>query len=157
MPKFARLAVEMGRILAIDYGRRRVGLAISDPMQIIAQGLPTLLINSPRDIIKWVLDQRDAREIERIVLGLPRSLSGGIGPMGEEVTEFSRALEKRVRIPVTLMDERMTSRQAHATFAEAGKKLKGRKEAIDKISATILLQQYLESVNPSPDAADLAE
>jgi len=145
----------MGRILAIDYGRRRVGLAISDPLQMIAQGLPTLHINSPRDIIKWVLDQRDMQDIERIVLGLPRSLSGELGPMANEVTEFARALEKRARLPVELLDERLTSRQAHAAFAEAGKKLKGRKEAIDKISATLLLEHYLETINPAPDAADL--
>ncbi len=132
-----------------------MGLAISDPLKMIAQGLPTLLIDSPRDIIKWVLEQQEERQIERVVLGLPLSLSGGLGPMGNEVTEFSRALEKKIQIPVELVDERMTSRQAHATFAEGGKKLKGRKEAIDKISATILLQHYLEMINPTPDDVDL--
>lgn len=139
----------MGRILAIDYGRRRVGLAISDPMKIVAQGLPTLIINSPKNIIDWVIAQREEREIERIVLGLPRSLSGELGPMAEEVTEFARRLKKKTQLPVELIDERLTSRQAHAVFAQAGKKLKGRKEAIDKISATLLLQHYLETINPS--------
>ena len=139
----------MGRILAIDYGRRRVGLEISDPLKLIAQGLPTLIIDAPRDIINWVIAQREKREIEQIVLGLPRSLSGGLGPMAEEVTEFSRQLSEKTRLPVELVDERLTSREAHATFAQAGKKLKGRKEAIDKISAILLLEQYLEIINPS--------
>ena len=139
----------MGRILAIDYGRRRVGLAISDPMKIIAQGLPTLVIDTPTEIINWVIVHQKDREIEHIILGLPRSLSGGLGPMAEEVTEFSHKLEEKTRLPVELVDERLTSSQAHATFAQAGKKLKGRKEAIDKISATLLLEYYLETINPA--------
>jgi len=145
----------MGRILAIDYGRRRVGLAISDPLKIIAQGLSTLIIDSPQDIIDWVNAQRTEREIERIVLGLPRSLSGGMGAMAEEVTEFSRRLKKETQLPVELVDERLTSRQAHAAFAETGQKLKGHKETIDQMAAGLLLQQYLESLDrPEAEGPD---
>ena len=145
----------MGRILAIDYGQRRVGLALSDPLKMIAQGLPTLIINSPQDIINWVCAQKDEQEIERIVLGLPRSLSGKMGLMAREVVDFSGRLAEKTKLPVELVDERLTSRQAHATFAQMGKKLKGRKEAIDRIAAVLLLEQYLETLNPSPDEPDI--
>jgi len=145
----------MGRILAIDYGQRRVGLALSDPLKMIAQGLPTLIINSPQDIINWVCAQKEEREIDRIVLGLPRSLSGEMGPMAREVVDFSGRLAEETKLPVELVDERLTSRQAHATFAQGGKKLKGRKEAIDRIAAVLLLEQYLETLNPPPDEPDM--
>ena len=138
----------MGRILAIDYGRRRVGLAVTDPLNITAQGLPTLLIKTPQDIIDWVLNQREEWEIEQIVLGLPRSLSGELGPMAEEVTEFSHRLREGTKLPVELVDERFTSREAHAAFAQSGKKLKGHKDKIDRIAATLLLQQYMDMTSP---------
>ncbi len=141
----------MGRILAIDYGRRRVGLAVSDPLKLFAQGLPTLLIEKPADIIAWVNNNKEAQEFERIVLGLPRSLSGDQGPMAQEVTEFARQLEDQTQIPVLLVDERMSSSEAHAAFAQSGKKLKGNKETIDKIAAVIILQSYLETLAKDND------
>jgi putative Holliday junction resolvase len=145
----------MGRILAIDYGRRRVGLAVTDPLNITAQGLPTLKINNLGEIIDWVRDHREDWEIERIILGLPRSLSGELGPMAEEVTEFSHRLQEETKLPVELVDERFTSREAHATFARAGKKLKGRKDKIDRIAAVLLLQHYLEMTSPPSNDEDL--
>ena len=91
-----------------------------------------------------VLCQQAEQEFEKIVLGLPRSLSGGEGPMAQEVNEFAQQLEQQTDLPVVLVDERMTSSEAHATFAQSGKKLKGNKETIDKIAAVIILQHYLE-------------
>lgn len=141
----------MRRVLAIDYGRRRVGLAISDPLGLTAQGLPTLIIENTSEIIDWVIANREEWAMERIILGLPRSLSGNLGQMAEEVIEFSQLLEKKTRIPVELIDERLTSRQAHVAFAESGRKLKGHKEIIDKMAAMLLLQQYLEMNSEATD------
>jgi putative Holliday junction resolvase len=138
----------MGRTLAIDYGRRRVGLAVTDPLNITAQGLPTLEVNSPDDIIEWVAAHRGEWELERVIVGLPRALSGGMGAMADEVTGFAARLRQKTKLPVELIDERMTSREAHATFAQGGKKLKGRKGSIDRIAAVLLLQHYLEMTNP---------
>lgn len=138
----------MGRILAIDYGRRRVGLAVTDPLGITAQGLPTLEVDSAEGIIAWVKENRQEWEVERIIMGLPRALSGGMGAMAEEVTAFADRLRQETHLPVVLIDERMTSREAHATFAQGGKKLKGRKGSIDRIAAVLLLQHYLEMTNP---------
>jgi len=138
----------MGRTLAIDYGRRRVGLAVTDLLNITAQGLPTIEVDSPADIITWVIEHRQEWEVERIVMGLPRSLSGGMGAMADEVTEFAEQLREKTQLPVELLDERLTSREAHAIFAKGGKKLKGRKDKIDRIAAVLLLQHYLELTNP---------
>lgn len=147
----------MGRVLAIDYGRRRVGLAVTDPLGLTAQGLPTLVINHWEDILDWVRANRGEWEIEKVIVGLPRSLSGGMGPMANEVVEFANVLRERTKLPVELIDERLTSREAHATFAQAGKKLKGRKEAIDRISAVLLLQHYMEMKSPPPEMSDTEE
>jgi putative Holliday junction resolvase len=138
----------MGRILAIDYGRRRVGLAVTDPLGITAQGLPTLEVDSSEGIIASVNENREEWEVERIIIGLPRALSGGMGAMAEEVTEFAERVRRETHLPVELVDERLTSREAHATFALGGKKLKGRKGSIDRIAAVLLLQHYLEMTKP---------
>ena len=143
--------------MAIDYGRRRVGLAVTDPLGLTAQGLPTLVINHWEDILDWVRANRGEWEIEKVIVGLPRSLSGGMGPMANEVVAFANVLRERTKLPVELIDERLTSREAHATFAQAGKKLKGRKEAIDRISAVLLLQHYMEMKSPPPEMSDTEE
>ena len=77
--------------------------------------------------------------------------------MANEVVAFANVLRERTKLPVELIDERLTSREAHATFAQAGKKLKGRKEAIDRISAVLLLQHYMEMKSPPPEMSDTEE
>lgn len=135
----------MSRIVAIDYGRKRAGIAVSDPMQIIANGLTTLPTNELLDFIAGYV-QREP--VERILIGLPKQMNNEASESMKYIEPFVRTLRKRLpEIPVEFVDERFTSVLAHRTMLEAGLKKKARqnKALVDEISATIILQTYLES------------
>lgn len=135
----------MSRILAIDYGRKRTGLAVSDTMQIIANGLTTLPTHELLDFITGYV-QREP--VERILIGLPKQMNNEASENMKYIEPFVRTLKKKLpEIPVEYVDERFTSVLAHRTMLEAGLKKKDRqnKALVDEISATIILQTYLES------------
>lgn len=137
------------RILAIDYGDRRVGLAISDPTGMIAQGLDTITYDSEEDLfqgLKAVIDQYD---VETLVIGMPYNMNGSIGERGEITKKFIEKAEERFALPIHEEDERLTSSIAHQTRIQMGKSLKGKKKEkgkIDRMAATILLQGYLDRI-----------
>jgi putative Holliday junction resolvase len=134
----------MRRVLAVDYGRRRIGLAVSDPLGITAQGLDTLEVRSRNLAAAEVSRVAREREAGEIVVGLPLNMDGTAGPMAEEVRAFAAELEERTGLPVALRDERLTSAAAHRTAREMEVRLRGRKGAIDRMSAVLILQGYLE-------------
>jgi putative Holliday junction resolvase len=132
------------RILGIDYGTRRIGIAISDPMGIIAQGLCT--IDNDEDTCEAVEDIIRDQHVGRIVVGVPYAPDGGLGRKGEEVMEFLDRLRAHVDVPVETWDESFTTVEAHRQLRAAGmkKKRRGEKGRADEMAARILLQEYLE-------------
>lgn len=135
----------MSRILAIDYGRKRTGLAVSDTMQIIANGLTTVPTHGLLDFIAGYVQKEP---VERIIIGLPKQMNNEASENMKYIEPFVRSLKKKLpEIPVEYVDERFTSVLAHRTMLEAGLKKKDRqnKALVDEISATIILQTYLES------------
>ena len=135
----------MSRILAIDYGRKRTGLAVSDTMQIIANGLRTLPTHELLDFIAGYVQKEP---VERIIIGLPKQMNNEVSENMKYIEPFVRLLKKKIpEMPVEFVDERFTSVLAHRTMLEAGLKKKDRqnKALVDEISATIILQTYLES------------
>ncbi len=135
----------MGRILAIDYGRKRTGLAVSDTLQIIANGLTTVPSHQLLDFLKKYIS---AEQVEKIVIGLPKQMSGELSESMEYINPFVRQLKKALpEIPVEFVDERFTSVLAQRAMIDGGLKKKDRqnKALVDEISATIILQSYLES------------
>lgn len=135
----------MSRIVAIDYGRKRSGIAVSDTMQIIANGLTTV---PTHELLDFVTDYVKRESVERIIVGLPRQMNNEVSESMKYIDPFVRTLKKRLpEIPVEFVDERFTSVLAHRTMLEAGLKKKDRqnKALVDEISATIILQTYLES------------
>lgn len=134
----------MARIMAIDYGRRRTGVAVSDPLQIVAGGLDTV---DTSKLAGFVKDYLAREEVERIVVGMPRQSSGEPSENAARAMAFARHLKQTTEIPVELYDERFTSVMAHAAMLSAGlhKKRRQDKALVDKISATIILQSYMES------------
>lgn len=135
----------MSRILAIDYGRKRTGVAASDAMQIIANGLTTVPTHELLDFITGYVQKEP---VERILVGLPKQMNNEASESMKYIDPFVRSLKKRLpEIPVEFVDERFTSVLAHRTMLEAGLKKKDRqnKALVDEISATIILQTYLES------------
>lgn len=135
----------MSRIVAIDYGRKRTGIAVSDPMQLIANGLTTV---PTHQLLKFIEDYVSRETVERILVGLPKQMNNEDSENMKNIEPFVRSLKKRFpELPVEYVDERFTSVLAHRTMLEAGLKKKDRqnKALVDEISATIILQSYLES------------
>ena len=135
----------MGRILAIDYGQKRTGLAVTDPLKIIANGLTTV---PTAQLEAFILDYVKREEVERIVVGLPRQNSGEYSENMKRITPFVNRLNKVLPdTPVEMVDERFTSVLAHRAMLDAGLKKKDRqnKALVDEISACIILQTYMES------------
>lgn len=135
----------MARLLSIDYGKKRTGLAVSDPLQIIANGLTTVETSK---LFDFLADYLQKESVERIIVGLPRQMNNEPSENMKRVEPFVNRLKKLYpHIPVVYYDERFTSKIAQQTIIDAGlkKKERQRKELIDEISATILLQDYMES------------
>lgn len=135
----------MARILAVDYGKKRTGLAVTDVLQIIANGLTTVPTHTLMD---FILDYVGREPVERIVVGLPKQMNNEPSENMRRVEPFVNRLRKLLPdIPVDYHDERFTSVLAQRTIIEAGIKKMARrnKELVDEVSATIILQSYMES------------
>lgn len=144
---------ESRRILAVDYGRRRVGLAISDPTGTIATGLPTLEVKGVADAVALIVAARSELEYQRIVIGLPLRTSGEDGEMAVEVRKFAETLRVAAGVPVELVDERFSSSEALRMLHQTGRRLKGNKGQIDRLAAEVLLRNYLETLPPRSEGA----
>ena len=135
----------MARILAIDYGKKRTGLAVTDVLQIIANGLTTVPTHTLMD---FILDYVKREPVERIVVGLPKQMNNLPSENMARIEPFVNRLRKVLpNIPVEYVDERFTSVLAHQAMLDGGlkKKDRQRKELVDEISATIILQSYMDS------------
>ena len=134
----------MARILAIDYGKRRTGLAVTDELQIIAGGLTTV---DTKNLLDYILSYIEKEPVERIVVGLPKQMNNKPSENMCRIEPFVNRLRKLVKIPVEYYDERFTSVLAHQAMLQSGigKMARRNKELVDEISATIILQSYMES------------
>lgn len=134
----------MARILAIDYGQKRTGIAVTDNLQITANGLTTVPTHELLDFLKRYVEKE---QVERFVVGLPKRMNGEESDNMRRIRPFVRKLEQAIpHIPVTYVDERFTSVLAQRAIREAGLKKKARqnKELVDEVSAAIILQSYLD-------------
>ena len=134
------------RILALDLGKKRIGLALSDPLGITAQGLPNLERRRKRDDLAALAQLVKEREVGLILMGNPVNMGGSEGRQSAWVHEFAEALEKQTGLPIRFWDERLTTVQAHRVLRESGISLEKRAAAVDRLSAVILLQSYLDSL-----------
>ena len=134
---------EMGRILAIDYGRRRIGLALSDELGATAQPLLTIERTNRRELLRRLREICVKHKVAHIVVGHPLHMTGEAGEMAAEAAAFAMRLSKEVRIETELVDERLTTWEARETMMETKSRRKG--EPIDAIAAAVLLRDYLES------------
>lgn len=135
--------IVLGRIIAIDYGQKKVGFAVTDELQICANGLDTIHVSKAFDFLKEYISKE---KVELIVVGEPHKMDNSNSDSARFIEPFVNRVKKEIPdIPVVRMDERFTSRMAFQTMIDAGLKKKARqnKELVDKISATIILQSYL--------------
>jgi putative Holliday junction resolvase len=132
------------RILAIDFGTKRIGLAISDALGITAQGLPTReRVNTDEDL-RHIAALAEEHAVERILVGNPISSSGEPTAMSQTASRFAEKLARRVSCPVELWDERLTTAEALRVLRDSGVGIEKRRQARDRMSATLLLQSYLD-------------
>lgn len=134
----------MGRILAVDPGSKRVGLAVSDPTQTIATALPTEPAGSDEDLPARLALISSDNDVERIVVGLPREMSGRRGPAAVAAERLASRLRAIAGVPVETFDERLTTAAAERSLIESGTRRARRRKTIDQVAATLLLQTYLD-------------
>lgn len=136
--------IPVGRVLGLDVGSRRIGVAVSDPLGITAQGLETLQRRNKRhdfEHLQRVIQEYDVREI---VVGLPLRMSGAEGTQSDKMQVFAEELRKRFRLPVHLWDERLTSAEANRLLRETELSIEKRGKAVDRMAAVLILQGWME-------------
>ena len=137
----------MGRLLSIDYGRKRCGIAVTDVLQIVATGLTTVATHTLVDFVKNYVEKE---KVDRIVVGLPTTMRGEQSESMKYIVPGINRLRKELpEMDIVFFDERFTSVLAHKSMLESGMKKSGRRDkaVVDEISATIILNDYLQSIN----------
>jgi putative Holliday junction resolvase len=135
----------VARILAVDYGEKRIGLAVSDELGITASPLMTLARRSDDETVRQIAKLASKLRVAQIVVGLPRRTDAQEGEMERKVKAFAEKLRQAVRVPVVLFDERFTTRIAEQVLLEADLSRRKRKQVRDRLAAVILLQSFLEA------------
>lgn len=137
----------MGRIMGLDFGSVTVGVAVSDPLGLTAQGIETIRRpqeNKLRRTLARIEELIEEYEVERIVLGYPKNMNNTIGERCRKTEEFAQMLTRRTGLLVEFEDERLTTVAAHNAMIEANVRREKRAEVVDKVAATIILESYLE-------------
>ncbi|MFB0525847.1 MAG: Holliday junction resolvase RuvX [bacterium] len=137
------------KILGMDYGEKRIGLALSDISNMVARSLKVLNRDTTRNWLGEIKTIVDENKIEKIVIGLPKNMNGSIGEKGKEVLAFVKVLGKVAKVPIVTWDERLTTVSAEKVLRQAELSRKKRKDILDKLSACIILQNYLDSIGPA--------
>ncbi len=140
----------MSRILGIDYGTVRIGLALSDPTGTLASPLPHLENKSVSVVRGSLCELIQTHDISRIVVGLPRNMDGSYGPAAENVRKFISQIQQGFSTPIETQDERLTTAQASKQLSQMGLNQKEMRKKIDSSSASLILQQYLDRKRLSP-------
>jgi len=141
------------RTLAVDVGTVRLGLALSDSLGVIAQALPYVRAEPRKQALAEIARLCQDKGVVRLVVGLPKAKSGGECPATLMAREFAAALGKATGLPVLYVDERLSTRQAERVLLEADVSRRKRREAIDSMAATVVLQSFLDRQAPGPDGA----
>jgi putative Holliday junction resolvase len=132
------------RTLGIDYGEKRIGLAVSDPLGFTAQGLETLPNTGRRAVLEALATLCKEYAVKEIVIGLPINMNGSMGPKAKEILEWVPEAEKALAVPVKTWDERLSSREVGRLMIEEGLSRQKQKKHSDRLAATLLLQSYLD-------------
>jgi putative Holliday junction resolvase len=144
LPLFQSRREQAMKVLAVDWGWARFGLAASDDLGLTAQGLGTFPRVSEAQMLDAIAEHARALGVEAFVVGLPRNMDGSDGPSAEAARAFARALEDRFQLPVHLWDERLTTLAAERTLVGAGVRRRARRGLVDQVAATLILQGFLD-------------
>ena len=138
----------MSRFLGIDYGTVRIGLALSDPTGTLASPLPFLENQSPQQVTTALSELIQTHQITGLVIGIPRNMDGTYGPSAQKVRDFIGQIQKSISLPITPIDERLTTTQASKQLSGMGLNQKQLRKKVDSSSASLILQQYLDRNTP---------
>ena len=138
----------MSRLLGIDYGTVRIGLALSDPTRTLASPLPFLENNSPQQVTQALSALIQTHQISALIIGLPRNMDGTYGPSAQKVSDFISLIKGTISLPITPIDERLTTAQASKQLAGIGLNQKQLRKKVDSSAACLILQQYLDRSTP---------
>src|SRR5690242_3416424 len=144
-------------ILSLDLGKRRIGLAVTDPLGITAQGLETLQRTNIREDLAALERIVQAYGVTTLLMGNPLHMTGREGRQAEYTKEFAGRLQEKTAVPVIFWDERLTSVQANRVLRESGMSIEKRAAAVDRLAAVILLQSYLEHLAVAPSLPEIGE
>ncbi len=133
------------RILALDHGTKRIGVAVSDELKVIASPLEFIPAEELDAALRRLLELIQLKDVELILVGMPRNMDGSYGPSAEKVKEFVAQIRAVTQVPVRTWDERLTSAQANRVMIEANVRRDKRKEKVDAMAAAVLLQSFLDS------------
>ena len=136
------------RVLGLDIGHKRIGVAVSDPLGITAQGLTVIIYAQESQALQKLADICREYAVERIVAGLPLNMDGSRGEAVKYVDQFARKLKDLTGLPVIMVDERLSSRAAERALISGGMRRRGRKAVKDKIAAVLILESYLSAATP---------
>ena len=131
------------RIMGIDFGDARTGLAVSDEMNILVGDAWTLNQRKPALVAEEIAEEAAKRGVQRLVLGLPKNMDGSEGPRAEKCREFAELLGTKTDLPIVMWDERRSSIEAHAILHANGKKEKKHRKTVDAVAASLILEAYL--------------
>ncbi len=140
------------RILGLDVGNKTIGVALSDPLGITAQGITTIRRKGEDRDIEELKSLCDEYKVEIIVCGLPKNMNGTLGPQSEKVLKFCHSIEQVINLPIKMWDERLTTVAANRAMLEADLSRAKRKKIVDKMAATYILQGYLDRISKSSDS-----
>jgi len=132
------------RILALDVGEKRIGLAVSDPLGLTAQGLEVLIRRTPQADLERLLQVARTWRVQKIVVGLPRHLNGRLGTAAPQILELVEALQQALGIEVVTWDERLTTAEAEKVLLQADLSRRRRRQVVDRLAAVLILQNYLD-------------
>lgn len=133
------------RVMGLDVGSKTIGIAVSDPLGITAQGLPTLRRKNKRTDLRALEELIRAYEIREIVVGYPLRMSGAEGTQSAKMADFAEVLRKRFGLPVHLWDERLTSAEANRVLRDSEMSIRRRGEVVDQLAAVLILQNWMEA------------
>lgn len=136
----------MKRILGLDVGDKTIGVAVSDPLGLTAQGIKTIRRTGIKNDLKEMIEIIEEKNITKIVVGLPKNMNNTLGPQGEKVKKFVEKLQSKIDIDVVYQDERLSTVSATRTLIEADVSRKKRKDVVDKLAAIYILQTYLDTI-----------
>lgn len=136
---------QVGRSMALDVGERRIGVAVSDPLGILARSLTVVKRRDDESSIAEIKSLIAEHDVSRLVVGFPRSLSGDVGPQAQAVEAFAEQLADAIDVPLELWDERLSTVTAARLLREQGQSAREQKKSIDAVAAAVILQDYLDA------------